>query len=83
MAYQYENVKLEKGMYGQSGMSFLKVLESLDPSENYKGTAPAVGFSELVADGAGGVSKPGDNQNGSSYLVLSVDSAANKAVIKL
>ena len=39
MAYQYENVKLEKGMYGQSGRSFLKVLESLDPSENYKGTA--------------------------------------------
>lgn len=47
------------------------------------GTAPAVGFSELVADGSGGVSKPGENQNGSSYLVLSVDSAANKAVIKL
>ena len=39
MAYQYENVKLEKGMYGQSGKSFLKVLESLDPSESYKGTA--------------------------------------------
>ena len=39
MAYQYENVKLEKGMYGQNGRSFLKVLESLDPSENYKGTA--------------------------------------------
>ena len=49
----------------------------------YSGTAPAVGFSELVADGLGGVSKPGDNQNGSSYLVLSVDSAAGKAVIKL
>jgi hypothetical protein len=29
------------------------------------------------------VSKPGENQSGSSYLVLSVDSAANKAVIKL
>ena len=39
MAYQYENVKLEKGMYGQSGKSFLKVLESLDPTESYKGTA--------------------------------------------
>ena len=39
MTYQYENVKLEKGMYGQNGRSFLKVLESLDPSENYKGTA--------------------------------------------
>ena len=52
-------------------------------SVKYSGTAPAVGFSELVADGSGGVSKPGDNQNGSSYLVLSVDSAADKAVIKL
>ena len=52
-------------------------------SVKYSGTAPAVGFSELVADGSGGVSKPGENQNGSSYLVLSVDSAANKAVIKL
>ena len=39
MAYQFENVKLEKGMYGRSGKSFTKVLESLDPSENYKGTA--------------------------------------------
>ena len=39
MTYGYENLKLEKGMYGQSGRSFLKVLESLDPSENYKGTA--------------------------------------------
>lgn len=39
MAYQYENVRLEKGMYGQSGKSFAKVLEALDPSEAYKGTA--------------------------------------------
>ena len=36
-----------------------------------------------MADGSGGVSKPGENQSGSSYLVLSVDSAADKAVIKL
>ena len=39
MAYQFENVKLEKGMYGQSGKSFTRVLESLDPSEAYRGTA--------------------------------------------
>ena len=39
MAYQFENVKLEKGMYGQSGKSFTKVLEALDPSEAYRGTA--------------------------------------------
>ena len=38
MAYNYENLKLEKGMYAQSGRSFAKVLESLDPSENYRGT---------------------------------------------
>ena len=47
------------------------------------GKCTAGGFSELVADGSGGVSKPGENQSGSSYLVLSVDSAADKAVIKL
>lgn len=34
----YENLKLEKGMYRQSGMSFTQVLESLDPSDNYRGT---------------------------------------------
>ena len=39
MTYGYENLKLEKGMYGQNGKSFLKVLEGLDPSESYKGTA--------------------------------------------
>ena len=35
----YDNLKLEKGMYRQSGKSFTQVLESLDPSENYRGTA--------------------------------------------
>ena len=35
----YDNLKLEKGMYRQEGMTFLQVLESLDPSENYRGTA--------------------------------------------
>mgnify|MGYP004515941591 CR=1 FL=1 len=35
----YDNLKLEKGMYRQEGMSFSQVLESLDPSENYRGTA--------------------------------------------
>ena len=35
----YENLRLEKGMYRQEGMSFTQVLESLDPSENYRGTA--------------------------------------------
>ena len=35
----YDNLKLEKGMYRQQGKSFTQVLESLDPSENYRGTA--------------------------------------------
>lgn len=38
MAYHYENIKLEKGMYGRSGRSFAQTLEALDPSEHYKGT---------------------------------------------
>ena len=38
MAYHYENIRLEKGMYGRSGKSFSKTLEELDPSEQYKGT---------------------------------------------
>lgn len=33
----YDNIKLEKGLY--SGGNFTKTLESIDPSENYKGTA--------------------------------------------
>ncbi|MEG1577425.1 MAG: phage major capsid protein [Oscillospiraceae bacterium] len=36
---QAENVKLEKGMYNESGRSFTQVLEGCDPSERYKGTA--------------------------------------------
>ena len=35
----YNDLKLEKGMYRQEGKSFTQVLESLDPSENYRGTA--------------------------------------------
>ena len=38
MAYHYENVKLEKGMYGRSGCGFAETLEEADPSEHYKGT---------------------------------------------
>ena len=33
----YDNIKLEKGLY--SNGNFTKTLESIDPSENYKGTA--------------------------------------------
>ena len=35
----YDSIQLEKGMYREAGKSFTQVLESLDPSENYKGTA--------------------------------------------
>lgn len=35
----YDSIKLEKGMYNVGGKSFTKILEELDPSENYKGTA--------------------------------------------
>ena len=38
MAFLYDSVKLDKGMYGESGRSFTQVLESCDPSENYRGT---------------------------------------------
>jgi HK97 family phage major capsid protein len=34
----FDNIKLEKGMYAQSGMSFSQVLEKSDPSENYRNT---------------------------------------------
>ena len=39
MAQRFDNVKLEKGMYHEAGKSFTQVLEKLDPSEQYKGTA--------------------------------------------
>ncbi len=35
----FDNLKLEKGMYRQAGKNFSQVLEELDPSENYRGTA--------------------------------------------
>ena len=39
MAFAYDNVKLDKGMYQEAGRSFTQVLEGLDPSERYKGTS--------------------------------------------
>lgn len=38
MAYHFETIKLEKGMYGRSGRTFAQTLEELDPSEHYRGT---------------------------------------------
>jgi len=38
MAYSYDNLKLDKGMYQEAGRSFTQVLERQDPSEQYKGT---------------------------------------------
>ena len=37
MAY-FDNLKLEKGMYGNGTKSFTRILEELDPSENYRNT---------------------------------------------
>lgn len=39
MGYKFNEIRLDKGMYGESGKSFTNVLEKLDPSENYKGTS--------------------------------------------
>ena len=39
MAYRYDNLKLEKGMYREAGRSFTQTLEREDPSEAYKGTS--------------------------------------------
>lgn len=39
MAFSYDNLKLDKGMYQEAGSSFTQVLERQDPSEQYKGTA--------------------------------------------
>ena len=39
MAYKFNEIKLDKGMYGECGKNFTQVLEKLDPSEEYKGTA--------------------------------------------
>ena len=38
MAFYYDNLKLDKGMYREAGRSFSQVLEELDPSERYRGT---------------------------------------------
>ena len=39
MAYRFDNIKLEKGMYNHMGRTFSQVLEQMDPSEEYRGTA--------------------------------------------
>ena len=39
MEMKFKDLKLEKGMYQVAGKSFSAVLESEDPSENYKGTS--------------------------------------------
>ena len=34
MAYNFNEIKLEKGMYSERGRSFEQTLEALDPNEN-------------------------------------------------
>ena len=38
MAYNFNEIRLEKGMYSERGKTFEQTLEALDPNENYKGT---------------------------------------------
>ena len=38
MAYNFNEIRLDKGMYSEAGKSFEQVLDGLDPNENYKGT---------------------------------------------
>ena len=38
MAYNFNEIRLDKGMYSEAGKSIEQVLEGLDPNENYKGT---------------------------------------------
>ena len=44
---------------------------------------PEIGYNELVADGDGGVAVAGEDDAGMNYLVISVDTTAKTAVIKL
>ena len=44
---------------------------------------PEIGYNELVADGSGGVAVAGEDDAGMNYLVISVDTTAKTAVIKL
>ncbi len=39
MAFSYDNLKLDKGMYQEAGRTFTQVLERQDPSEQYRGTS--------------------------------------------
>lgn len=39
MTYKFSEIKLDKGMYSENGRSFSQVLETLDPSEAYRGTS--------------------------------------------
>ena len=39
MAFSYDNLRLDKGMYQEAGSTFTQVLERQDPSEQYKGTS--------------------------------------------
>ena len=39
MAFCYDNLKLDKGMYQEAGSTFTQVLERQDPSGQYKGTS--------------------------------------------
>ena len=43
----FENITIEKGMYQSGSKSLTDVLETLDPSEQYKGTSPSMSAARL------------------------------------
>lgn len=77
---------------GESGGKFCGVVVSMSEDGyagvqidgmtqvGYTGSAPAVGWQTLAADGTG---KAVVNENGINYLVAAVDETAQTAVIKL
>lgn len=73
------------------GGSFIGKVESANASQagvqvegfvevTYTGTAPAMGYTKLTANGAGGVKA---DTNGTAYWVVEVDTASQTAVLKL
>ena len=63
---------VENGMAAVQVEGFVKM--------GYTGTAPALGYANLAADGSGNVTA---NSAGNSYLVVAVDTSNNTVVFKL
>ena len=66
----YDNLRLEKGMYRQSGKTFSQVLEELDPTENYRGTSLEKTDKDIAGPFAIGVTATVDNANGTQSRII-------------